>query len=311
MTGTTTQTGLATNCYRYTLTGTDNASNTAAINTVVPVDTIAPTAGAVTVNGVASSGVGTFSFNKTGAFPINTRTDYTDANSGIDSSVLTLASAPLSGNACGSYGSTSVISGNPSQTGLATGCHRYTLTGTDDAGNTATTTHTVKVDLSTPTGGAVTVNGTDADAIETTSYSKANPVLVNSRTDWSDVESGLATSTLTSAFATLTNNTCAAFGSTTTITGTTSQTLTTTRCYRYTLTGTDNAGNASAVSTVVKFDTVAAGHRGPHGQQRRCQRRSGRPRSTRPARSRSAPAPTTRTPGRASRRACSPSPRRR
>ncbi len=257
ITGTTTQSGLTTSCYRYTLTGTDNAGNTAAISTVVPVDTTAPTTGALTVNGAAASGAGTFSYNNTGAFAINSRTEYTDAASGIASSVLTYASATLSSNACGAFGTSSDVTGTPAQSGLTTGCHRYTLTGTDNAGNTTTTTHTVKVDLTTPTSGAVTVNGTAAATAATTSWSRSNPVLINSRTDWTDSASGLASSTLTSAWATLTNGTCGTFGTTTAITGTTSQTLTTTRCYRYVLTGTDNAGNTDSVTTVVRFDTVA------------------------------------------------------
>src|SRR2546428_8268193 len=37
------------------------------------------------------------------------------------------------------------------QTGLSTGCYRYTLTGTDNVGNTSSVQTTVKVDTSDPT----------------------------------------------------------------------------------------------------------------------------------------------------------------
>src|SRR5262249_42495859 len=84
---------------------------------------------------------------------------------------------------------------------------------------------------------------------------------INSRTDYtetqSSTESGLATSTLTIKSATLTNDSCGSYGSPTTITGTTSQTVASGNCYLLTLTGTDNVGNTTAVSTVVKVDPSA------------------------------------------------------
>ncbi len=156
--------------------------------------------------------------------------------------MLTFASATLTNNTCGTFGSTSVIVGNPAQSGLASGCHRYTLTGTDNAGNTASTTHTVKVDLDVPTAGAVTVNGIAADAVATTSGpTNATSFPIDSRTDYTDGTSGIATSLLVRASATLTNGNCGTFTGSTTITGTTTQTGLATNCYRYTLTGTDNA----------------------------------------------------------------------
>src|SRR5439155_8762617 len=54
-------------------------------------------------------------------------------------------------NVCGAFGSATTIVGNPNQTGLATGCYRYTLTGTDNVGNTVSIQTTVKVDTSDPT----------------------------------------------------------------------------------------------------------------------------------------------------------------
>ena len=70
------------------------------------------------------------------------------ASSGLASSVLVHDQAPLTGNTCGTFGSPVTITGNPGQTGLATGCWRYTLTGTDNVGNAVSVTTTVKVDTS-------------------------------------------------------------------------------------------------------------------------------------------------------------------
>ena len=92
-----------------------------------------------------STAAGTASTTNAASFTIGTRTDYTDAASGLASSVLTRAFAPLTGTTCGTYGSPSTITGNPAQSGLATGCYRYTLTGTDNAGNTASIFTVVQV----------------------------------------------------------------------------------------------------------------------------------------------------------------------
>src|SRR5205807_3330871 len=90
----------------------------------------------------------------TGSFPIDVRTDYTEAQSvtesGLASSTLVRTSASYSSpNVCGAFGSPTTISGSPAQT-LATGCYRYTLTGTDNVGNTVSISTTVKVDTSAP-----------------------------------------------------------------------------------------------------------------------------------------------------------------
>ena len=260
--GTPLQTGLATNCYKYLLTGTDNALNATSISTIVKNDITAPTGGALTVNAVAASAAGTSSTTNAGSFTIGTRTDFgTDAASGIGSSVLTVASATLSANTCGTYGTPATISGSPALSGLTTGCWKYVLTGTDQAGNVATTTTTVKVDLLPipPAGGALTVNGLAASAAGTTgTVTNAASFPIDSRTDWTDAESGLKTSTLTRQAATLTAGVCGTFtGTITTLVGTPLQTGLATNCYKYTLTGTDNALNATSISTIVKYDVTA------------------------------------------------------
>jgi hypothetical protein len=119
-----------------------------------PPDTTPPSGGALTVNGTAASGGGSASVNASGSFTIGTRTDYTETQSltqsGLASSTLTLASASLAGNQCGNFGTPTTIVGAPPQT-VASGCYRYTLTGTDKAGNAASVSTTVKVDTTAPT----------------------------------------------------------------------------------------------------------------------------------------------------------------
>jgi PKD repeat protein len=119
-----------------------------------PPDTTPPTGGALTVNGTAATTSGSSSFNSAGSFAI-ARTDYTETQSltqsGLASSTLTLATATLAGNQCGTFGAPVTISGAPAQSGLAAGCYRYTLTGIDKAGNTASIGTTVSVDTTAPT----------------------------------------------------------------------------------------------------------------------------------------------------------------
>src|SRR4026208_875343 len=59
------------------------------------------------------------------------------------------AAASLTNGSCGTYGSPTTIVGSPAQS-LPTGCYLYTLTGTDNLGNTASVTATVEVDTSDP-----------------------------------------------------------------------------------------------------------------------------------------------------------------
>ena len=51
------------------------------------------------------------------------------------------------------------------------------------------------------------------------------------------------------------SNSCSSYGAPATIVGTTSQTVATAKCYLLTLTGTDNVGNATSVSTTVQIGT--------------------------------------------------------
>ena len=75
------------------------------------------------------------SYDGDGTFTIGLRTDYTDAPSGIATSTLTREQGTLNADACSAYGAPTTLIGTPAQSGLATGCYRYVLTGTDNVGN--------------------------------------------------------------------------------------------------------------------------------------------------------------------------------
>jgi hypothetical protein len=63
----------------------------------------------------------------------------------MESSILTREFAALSGTTCGTFGSSTLVTGSPAQSGLATGCYRYLMTGTDNAGNVVSLQTTVSV----------------------------------------------------------------------------------------------------------------------------------------------------------------------
>ena len=70
------------------------------------------------------------------------RTGVLDARSGVGT---------LAGGVCGVFGSPTTIVGAPPQSGLADGCYRYMLTGTDNLGHSASISTTVRVDSVAPT----------------------------------------------------------------------------------------------------------------------------------------------------------------
>jgi hypothetical protein len=130
---------------------TSNTGLTAPGTFTVAPDITVPAAGALTVNGVAASSAGTTSSSSSTSFAIGTRTDFTDAGSGLASSTLTLQSETLIGSTCGAAGSggaytspTTVVS--TTQPTIDAGfCYLYSLTGTDNVGNAASTSTTVSV----------------------------------------------------------------------------------------------------------------------------------------------------------------------
>ena len=135
----------------YTVTGADVAGNTTPTTLTLVSDTTPPTGGALTVNGTAASATGSTSqASNSTAFTIGSRSDYTDSDSGLTSSVLTVQSESLSGSNCGAPGSggpfasPATISGTTQPSGVQAGyCYLYTLTGTDNVGNIARVSTTV------------------------------------------------------------------------------------------------------------------------------------------------------------------------
>jgi hypothetical protein len=121
-----------------TVTATNNATLTNTGSFTVSSDTTNPTGGSITANGSASQ-----SYNTSGNISLSV-TNFTDAGSGIASNVVTRASATLTNGSCGSFGGSTVVGGS-SDTGLASGCYQYTLTGTDNVGNTATATSAIVI----------------------------------------------------------------------------------------------------------------------------------------------------------------------
>ena len=177
-----------------------------------------------------------------------------------DSGILKLNFPSLTGfTSGGGDTSSSPFQTTYTWTGAVGATGSQTITSHNNATLTNSNTFTVTPDTNNPTGGALTVNGTNATGAGSTSTTSNPGFAINTRTDYTDGGSGLASSTLTVRSATLTSNsTCGAAGSggpytsATTISGTTNPTITVGYCYLYTLTGTDKVGNATSVSTLVK-----------------------------------------------------------
>ena len=160
--------------YGWTSTSAESGSQTVtAYNGVVPTpltstvsftvtpDTTNPTGGSVTANGSGSD-----SYNTTGTIAI-AKTLFGDAGSGIFSNVVTRASATLSGNSCTTSFSGAVVVPGATDSGLADGCYRYTLTGTDNVGNVATTQSAiVKVDTTPPSTPTLAFSGLSSNAYD-------------------------------------------------------------------------------------------------------------------------------------------------
>jgi hypothetical protein len=134
------------------VTGADQSGNTGTANVTFVADAAGPTAGALAVNSVNGTSVGSTSYSKTGTFS-GTFTQFSaDAGSGFVSSAITKESATLANGTCGSYSAgTAPTGGSISETTLAAGCYRYTVTGTDNVGNTSVLATVVMVDKTAPT----------------------------------------------------------------------------------------------------------------------------------------------------------------
>ena len=247
------QSGLATGCYRYVLTGTDNVGNTTTITTVVKVDTSAPAAPGLTLNDSSADvhTTGTTAFYRpagSGSF------DVTASSSDAQSGVLDYTFPDLAGFTGSGAGATRTYTlatpTEPNGNKPVTARNQALL-------NSSATNFTLTSDSAAPTGGALTVNGTGANGGGTNSYDGDGAFTIGLRTDYNaDAGAGVNTSILTREQGTLNADACSAYGAPTTLVGTPAQSGLATGCYRYTLTGTDNVGNASTITTVVKVDTT-------------------------------------------------------
>lgn len=262
------QSGLTSGfCYRYTLTGTDNVGNATSIFTIVKLDTSAP-----------SFGSPALTLSDTGPFAFTTGTTaYYNGATGAGSSITVNAPTvadpqtgiqkvnfPALGSDFAGGGDDTVAAYSETYTwSSSVDAGTKTVTATNNITNTSTTTFSLVRDVTVPTGGAVTVNGVAASGPGSTTTNTSGSFSITARTDYTEsqnaTQAGLAAggSTLVREQATLSGNVCGTFGSATTLSGTPGQSGLTTACYRYTLTGSDNVGNAVSISTIVKVDTSA------------------------------------------------------
>jgi hypothetical protein len=181
-----------------TVTASNNANLSSSAGFTITPDTTNPTGGALTVNGTAATGGGSTSYSNSGAFNINAISDYGDSGSGLASSTLTRQSATLSSSdgvadgSCGSYGGATTISSRStpiSQTLSGPTCYLYTLTGTDNVGNTTSISTTVKVDTSGPSAPSITLSSASGNT-----YINGGVVYINSQSGRSGSFQASATS---------------------------------------------------------------------------------------------------------------------
>ncbi|HEX9599386.1 MAG TPA: hypothetical protein VF963_08420, partial [Gaiellaceae bacterium] len=247
------------------VTGHDTAGNATAAATLTFVnDSNAPAGGALTANGTGATGGGSSSYDTDGSFTIGTRTDYTEtqsgSESGLASSTLVRTSATFSSpDVCGSFGPPSTITGNPDQNGLSTGCYRYTLTGTDNVGNTVSISTTVKVDTSDPAAPTLTPSNATGGAFYPGSGTRVyfKPDAANGGFDISasssDSDTGIASYGFPAGSALGTNWSGSGSGSSRTY----SYTATATSNGAQNVSATNNAGRSASTAFNVTLDSTA------------------------------------------------------
>ena len=247
------------NCYRYRIRISDNVGNTSsnsAATADAKVDTTAPSAPGLTLSESSPlsyvSGT-TLYYNAQGSNTASFTVDgtSTDAQSGIQK----LNFPSVSGMTGGGNDSSSPYQGSYTWDNTTTASGAQTVTATNGAGSTATSTFTVTKDVTAPT-------GQTADLAGGPWYTTLSVPLTLD--NGSDTGSGLDSSSavVERASATLTNGSCGTFGSWSpvTLSGGADTTVISGNCYRYRYTISDNVGNQSAASTAsadAKVDTSA------------------------------------------------------
>jgi hypothetical protein len=257
-------TGIASgNCYRYTLSATDNVGNSASISTTVRVDATAPSAPtlALSASGSFAFASGTTAYygasGAASSFTVSATTS--DTESGIQRVTFPTLGAGFSGGGADTSGP---FSTTYTWTAASTDSGTKNVTATNGIGTLSPNSPFSLVrDATAPAAGALTVNGLAASSGGSSSTASA-AFAIGTRADYTEAQSatasGLASSTLTVQSETLTGATCGApgsggpFTSPTAISGTTQPAgIVGGFCYLYTLTGTDNVGNAVSVKTTV------------------------------------------------------------
>lgn len=174
-----------------TFTSLDVAGNASASTVLTfTTDSTAPTGGALTVNGTVATAGGSTS-TSTGSSVTLARTDYaetqTTAASGLAASTLTIRSETLSNAVCGAPGSggpfttPTAITGTSGPTLTLGFCYVYTLTGTDQVGNTASLTTTViaatpgVTNFTSTNGGATLGHADPGDTVSVTFNTPLDP----------------------------------------------------------------------------------------------------------------------------------------
>ena len=107
-----------------TVTARDVVGNASNSSLTFSADDVAPTGGALRVAGVDATADGSTFYSTSGTFTQNSTSAFTDADSGIASSVLARRVAPYSGGVCGTYAVASTVA-SATESGLATGCYKY------------------------------------------------------------------------------------------------------------------------------------------------------------------------------------------
>ncbi len=138
-----------------TVTATNRQGGTGTGTFTLVKDTTAPAGGAFSANGTAATGGGSSSTITAGTtLTINSRTDYTEAQSGaaagLASSTLTMQTGDAVRQRVPAYGAPTTIIGTTAQTVASGHCYLLTLTGTDNVANAASLSTTVKVDTTAP-----------------------------------------------------------------------------------------------------------------------------------------------------------------
>ncbi|HEX3805677.1 MAG TPA: Ig-like domain-containing protein [Gaiellaceae bacterium] len=241
-------------CYVYTLTGTDNVGNTVSvtsatvlIDATAPVDAFSLTG---TSGGVFKSGTTVYyKGNAAGSFKL--RDTATDGASGTASTTFGV----LSGMTGMSHSSETISGSSPYDSSAigwttATGAGSLNAYSTDAAGNNSTgATFSLALDNTAPTGGSISVPA----------YATSTSVAITSG-NYTDAGSGIASNVITRSNGQAPTGGVCPGGGYTGANGVSSPDTTVVdgQCYVYTLTGTDNVGNVSTISSApVLVDTTA------------------------------------------------------